>query len=192
MMASGRGVPGPDAVGAAAWFRRAADAGDPAGMYFLAECALFGKGVTRDPKLAIELLTSAAAQGNPRAMNLLGDLNKKGVPGLLDPNPAEAFRLFSAAKEMGFLDAQGNLGVLYINGVGTEKNEAEAVALFRDGAQKGNALCMYFFAMALENGIAGEPDEKAATAWYVNAAEAGNKPAAEWCRQREIPFKAPQ
>ena len=116
MMASGLGVKAPDLPGAASWFSKAAEKGDSAGMYTLAECHLFGKGVPKDPKRAVELLTAASALNNPRAINLLGDLYRKGVPGMIKPNFDESVRLFSQAKELGFLDAQGNLGVLYIYG----------------------------------------------------------------------------
>jgi TPR repeat protein len=78
-------------------------------MYALAECHLFGKGVQKDPKRAVELLNAASTLENPRAMNLLGDLYRKGVPGLIEPNFNESFRMFSQAKDLGFLDAQANL-----------------------------------------------------------------------------------
>ena len=144
MMASGRGVEAPDLLGAASWFSKAAEKGDSAGMYTLAECHLFGKGVPKDPKRALELLTAASALNDPRAINLLGDLYRKGVPGIMKPNFDESVRLFSQAKELGFLDAQGNLGVLYIYGQGVPKDEMKAVALFRDGAEKGNPLVYVF------------------------------------------------
>ncbi len=144
MMASGLGVEAPDLLGAASWFSKAAEKGDSAGMYTLAECHLFGKGVPKDPKRALELLTAASALNDPRAINLLGDLYRKGVPGIMKPNFDESVRLFSQAKELGFLDAQGNLGVLYIYGQGVPKDEMKAVALFRDGAEKGNPLVYVF------------------------------------------------
>ena len=191
MIASGRGVKAPDLAGAASWFSKAAEKGDSAGMYALAECHLFAKGVPKDPKRAVELLTAASALNNPRAMNLLGDLYRKGVRGLIEPNFDESVRLFSQAKELGFLDAQGNLGVLYIYGQGVQKDEKKAVALFRDGAEKGNALCMYFYAICFEGGVGIDKDRQAARTWYVRAAQGGNKTAIEWCKKNNIPLASP-
>ena len=153
MLASGRGVHAPDLTEAAMWFSKAAEQGDSAGMYALAECHLFGKGVPKDPRRAVELLTAASALNNPRAMNLLGDVYRKGVPGVIEPNFSESVKLFSRSQELGFLDAQGNLGVLYIYGQGVSKDESKAFALFQDGAEKGNPLCMFFYAMCFEGGV---------------------------------------
>ena len=191
MMASGRGVESPDLRGAASWFSKAAEKGDPSGMYALAECHLFGKGVPKDPKRAVELLNASSALKNPRAMNLLGDLYRKGVPSLIEPNFDESVRLFSQAKDLGFLDAQGNLGVLYIYGQGVPKDEKQAVALFKDGAEKGNPLCMYFYAMCFDGGVGVSQDRRAAREWYVRAAKGGNRTAIEWCKKNNIPLASP-
>lgn len=191
MLASGRGVHAPDLSEAAVWFSKAAEGGDPAGMYALAECHLFGKGVPKDPKRAAELLTAASALNNPRAMNLLGDIYRKGVAGVIEPNFVESVRLFSRAQELGFLDAQGNLGVLYIYGQGVPKDESKAFALFRDGAEKGNALCMFFYAMCFEGGVGVGRDREAARHWYVRAAQGGNRTALDWCKKNNIPLASP-
>ena len=183
MLAAGKGA-AEDTASAAAWFRRAADLGDANGMFFLGECFLNGLGVGKDPARAVQWLTKAAENNNPYAMNLLGDLYKKGLPGVLDPNFAEAFRLFSAASGLGYLDAQGNLGVLYINGQGVEKNEAAAVELFRDGAEKGNPSCMFFYAQSLENGDGTRKDPEAAKRWYLRAANGGNQTAIKKCQEK--------
>jgi TPR repeat protein len=189
MMARGRGLAGPDLPGAVGWFSKASDLGDPEGMYALAECYFFGKGIAKDPKRAVELLTTAAGLNNPRAMNMLGDLvYRKGVPGLVEPNEAESFRLISKAKEMGFLDAQGNLGVLYMNGQGVAKDPKMAVELFRDGAEKNNPPCMFFYAMCLEGGVVVDKDSVQSRDWYVRAAQAGNRPAIDWCKKNNIPL----
>jgi serine/threonine protein kinase/TPR repeat protein len=188
MLASGRGVHAPDLTEAAMWFSKAAEQGDSAGMYALAECHLFGKGVPKDPRRAVELLTAASALNNPRAMNLLGDVYRKGMPGIIEPDFSESVKLFSRSQELGFLDAQGNLGVLYIYGQGVPKDESKAFALFQDGAEKGNPLCMFFYAMCFEGGVGVEKDRKAARTWYVRAAQGGNRTAIEWCKKNNIPL----
>lgn len=189
MLASGRGASAPDLPSAVAWFTRAADGGDTEGMYALGECYLNGKGVeNKDPKRAIDLLNAAAVLNNVRALNLLGDIYRKGIDGLIQPNYAESFRLFSRATELGFLDAQGNLGVLYVNGQGVGRDEKKAAALFRDGAEKENASCMFYYAMCLEGGVGVEKDEAAARRWYAKAAKGGDLRAAEWLKKHNIPL----
>lgn len=186
MLARGRGVGDPNLAAAAAWFTKAADLGDPEGLYALAECHLYGKGVEKDPKRALQLLAASATLNNPIAMNLLGDVYRRGIPDVLEPNAAESLRLFTQAKDLGFLDAQGNLGVLYMNGQGVPKDEKMAVELFRDGAEKNNPPCMFFYAMCLEGGVVVEKNADLAREWYVKAARAGNKPALDWCKKNAI------
>jgi len=186
MQASGQGVSAPDFVSAAKWFTKAADGQDADGMYFLAECYLSpdsSKGVLRNPRRAFELLTTAATLKNhTRAMNSLGDIYKKGIPNVVEPDYAKAFDFFSKASAGGLLDAQGNLGVLYMNGQGVEKDAAKAAALFKDGAEQKNPLCMFFYAMCLDGGLGVEKNTDAANAMYRAAARLGNPGAQKWCR----------
>lgn len=186
-----RGAIPPDLPGAAVWFQKAAQKGEPSAMYLLAECYLNSKGVTRDPRQAIELLQKAVEKNDPASMNKLGDLYKKGIPGILEPDFGEAFRLFSSAKDLGFDDALGNLGVLYIRGEGVEKNEKQGLELIQEGVRRGNGTCKFLFAMCLEEGLAGVPIDKAvARAMFIQAAAAGSAPAQRWCREKNIPFGA--
>ncbi|MDX2081145.1 MAG: protein kinase [Terrimicrobiaceae bacterium] len=191
MLASGRGVAGPDPQNAVPWFQKAAAAGDPMAMFLLAECHLLGLGVPENKAAGVEWLEKSAELGSPLAMNTLGDLAKKGIPGVLPANPAKAFELFSKASELGLMDARGNLGVLYMTGFpGLEPDPDRAVALFREGVEADNPACMYFYAVSLERGLGGlTADTDAARAWYVKAAGLGNGPAREWCRKKNIPFE---
>ena len=105
---------------------------------------------------------------------------------MVDVDYAKAFEFFSKASEGGLLDAQGNLGVLYINGQGVQKDPAKAAALFKDGAERKNPLCMYFYAMCLEGGIGVEKNKKEADAMYRAAAKLGNAKALDWCRANGV------
>jgi TPR repeat protein/predicted Ser/Thr protein kinase len=183
MMANGLGNDAPDFSAAVAWFQQGAAGGDTDAMVSLADCLLHGKGIAKNEAQAVELLRAAAALNHPNAMNTLGDLLKKGIPGLLDPNVSEAFHLFARAKEMGFLDAQANLGVMYVNGLGVPVDRNQAFSLWKDGAAQGNAMNMFFYAMALEGGLAGAPQPAEARQWYLEAAKRGNAAAAAWCRR---------
>ena len=183
MMANGLGNEAPDFSAAVAWFQQGAAGGDTDAMVSLADCLLHAKGIAKNEAQAVELLRAAAALNHPNAMNMLGDLLKKGVPGLLDSNVGEAFRLFTRAKEMGFLDAQANLGVMYVNGLGAPVDRNRAFGLWKEGAAQGNAMNMFFYATALEGGLTGAPQPTEARKWYLEAARRGNAAAAAWCRR---------
>lgn len=193
MQASGQGVSAPDFVSAAKWFTKAAEGQDADGMYFLAECYLSpdsSKGVLRNPQRAFELLTTASdLKNHPRAMNLLGDIYKKGIPDVVKVDYSKAFDLFTKASDRGLLDAQGNLGVLYMNGQGVEKDPAKAASLFKDGADQKNSLCMFFYAMCLEGGLGVEKNATEAEAMYRAAAKLGNPQALKWCRAKGVPLE---
>ena len=174
-----------DPEGALKWFRRAADLEDSNGMFCLGECYLDRKGVATDPAQAVQWLTKAAEKDNTKAMNRLGDLYNKGLPGVIAQNNSEAFRLFSAASDLGDLNARANLGVLYMKGQGVKMDEAKAVELFRDGAERGNASCMYKYAQSLEKGTGGiRNDPGAAKDWYIRAAKGGNPAAIDKCKEK--------
>lgn len=191
MIAAGEGRSA-DPAEAAVWFVKAAEAGDADGSYHAAVCYLTARGVEKNPAKAVELLQKAAGTGNPKAMNLLGDLNRRGIPGVLSPDVNEAFRLFSKAQSLGVLDAQGNLGVLYLRGEGVTADPVKAAGLFLEGAQKGNPFCMYLYAACLEDGIGLPASAEEAKKWYIQSAQAGHKPAMAWCREKKISYAAPE
>ena len=194
MLAFGSGSIASDNVAAAKLFQQAVDLNDPMAMYYLGECYLYGKGVERDARHAVRLLTSAAVTNNVLAMAVLGDLYKKGIPGVIQPSLIESFRLLSSASGLGQLEARGNLGVLYLNGgEGIEKDEKQAVELFKSGAEQQNPLCMFYLAKVLEDGTSGvQRDPEEAKQWYLRAAQLKNPPAIEWCKKHNIPIPAGQ
>jgi TPR repeat protein len=183
MLASGRGVDAPNLTQAAEWFDRASKRGDSSGTYLLAECYLYGKGVTQDQRQALELLNTAAVFKNLRAINMLGDLHRKGVPGLIEPDPSKAFSLFSQAKELGSADSNGYLGILYFSGAGVKQDAVKGEALFKEGAEGGSPFCMFLYAKAIEH-----KDLPTARTWYVRSALNNNRDAIEWCRKNNVPL----
>ncbi|MDD5200701.1 MAG: protein kinase [Terrimicrobiaceae bacterium] len=184
MLSNGRGVAAPDFKAAAAWFAEAAGRNDANGMTYLADCYLRGIGVDADPKRAAELLTTAVALGDDRAMNMLGRIYEKGI-GLDKSDPQKAFDLYQRAAGAGNFDAQANLGVLYIKGDGVARDPAEAVRLWKEGAEKGNTTCMSLYATSLEDENVGRNPEQARV-WYIKAARAGDQGAIEWCSRNNV------
>jgi len=194
-LARGAGSGSPDLPAAFDWFQRAADRGDGRAMFALGECYYYSKGVTRDPRLALEWLNKAAEQNNVRALDMLGTLYSKGVPGVLPRDLHKAFWYFTAAKNLGFAPAYGNLGALFMNAPPEQADKKLAVELFKQGAEKGDPRCMYFYASCLRDGL-GEvtKDKAAAQDWYVKAAELGVQEARDWCRANNVnfPVKTPR
>ena len=190
MLSNGAGTIAPDFPKAVQCFQAAAERGDVAGKFLLAECYLFGKGVAaKDEARALELLREASNGGDMRAMNRLGDCYVRGIPGKLDPDPAEGFQLFNKAADRGNLEALGNLGVLYMTGQGVPaKDPRKAASLFEKGAQGGNAFCMGLYAQCLESGMGTGKNLLQAQNWYRKAAEGGDRRSIDWCRKNSVPF----
>lgn len=187
MIASGQGVPRADYHEAARWFKRASDLGEVEGMRLYADCLLDGLGTEVNEAEAARLYSSSMSLGDVPAKSRLADMYRKGR-GVPQADLAKAFSLFQEAAKDGFLEAQGNLGVMYMNGESVPPDPAKAVALWKDGAEKNDEICMVFYAMALEGGAVGASDPEEAQKWYKKAAKLGNPKAVDWCVQNSVDF----
>ncbi len=191
MLSNGLGVAAPDPAGAVEWFKKAVDNGSTDGMVALAECYMgLIPGTPIDRKRAIELLASASAFHNIRALNMLGDIYRRGEPGLIEPpDPRKALELHTQARDLGSPDAYGYLGVLYFTGQGMERPDKNAgCEMMRQGAEKGSSMSMAFYAQCLQDGDGVEKDPAAAREWYIKAARGGNRAAIAWCKKNNIPL----
>jgi TPR repeat protein len=168
------------------WFDRAMSAGDTAATVPLAECYLQGWGTPADPALAVDLLGKAASAGDAAAKDLLGVCYARsfGVAG----DDAKAFALCNEAYAAGSVTACGNLGALYLRGQGVTQDAARAAQLFAEGARRGHSESMLLYAQSLEYGTGTPADRSQATRWYVQAARLGNAEAANWCREKGVPY----
>lgn len=87
----------------AALFRRASEAGNPAAMAVFSAICWKGRGVTKDPDLALQWARKAAEARHPGGYYLLGRFYEEGG-GSLKPDRAEAAKWFRKAKESGIED----------------------------------------------------------------------------------------
>jgi len=85
-----------------------------------------------------------------------------------------AFPLLLPLAEKGSTFAQYNVGVMYANGLGIEKNEKEAVKWYQKAAAQGEADAQLNLGMMYSAGRGVEKDPKKAMEWYLRAAEQGN------------------
>lgn len=189
MYSNGDGVE-KDLEKASSWLRPANVKGSAIGKTLLAECFLYGKGLTRNPELAVTLLEQAIEMDHPaRALDMLGTCYHQGWG--VEPDAERAAALYRNACDGGFQNACANLGVLYMKGEGMAADPEAGVALFRQSADQGNALGMYFYAAACWHGQGIDEDRREAEQWFRRAARRGNPQAIQWCRDMEWTWQDP-
>ena len=86
----------------------------------------------------------------------------------------QAFTLYSAAAELGYVPAYPNVGYAYLNGEGTEKDYNKAVEFFQKGVDAGNMTSVVNLGVCYSYGYGVQQDKQKALALYKQAADAGN------------------
>lgn len=176
------------------WFEKAAEQGKADAQSILGDMYASGRGGPKDLDKAVVWYRKAAEQGNARAR---GNLRKLYLEGKIFPtlddqagawwrklaeqakSEAETFSRFRAAAEAGDVDAETQLGLLYLNGIGTPKDRAKAGIWFGTAAEHGQIEAQCLFAaftaansawrIASESARAVELCRKAANAGYADA-----------------------
>jgi TPR repeat protein len=172
MYAKGEGVPQDDAQ-AVVWFTKAAEQGYAEAQNNLGRMYSAGRGIVRDESEALD---------NALANKVLGhDLGNDDV----------AVFWFQKAAEQGHADAQCNLGVMYENAKGVERNLTQAVDWYRKSAEQGSVCGQFHLGYAYDDGF-GVPQHRAeAAVWYRKAAAQGDDDAREklavLCKEKNYP-----
>lgn len=97
-----------------------------------------------DTEGALLWLRRAAEGGHLQAQTDLGGLYLSGGrDGKVKPDPAEAYKWFSAAAEQGSKESHLFLGMLLFDGKGVAKDEAAALAHWRTAAEAGIAEAQF-------------------------------------------------
>jgi TPR repeat protein len=73
-----------------------------------------------------EALIKAAQEGDPRAQRMLADRLRVGDDSIIRRDYGEALRWYRRAAEQGDAAGQNDLGSMYLNALGVEKDAAEA------------------------------------------------------------------
>lgn len=116
---------------------------------------------------------TAAEQGDANYQNSLALLYLKGGDGY-EKNDEKAAHWFHKAAENGSVDAQNNLGIMYLTGQGVEKDLKEAAVWLQKAAESGNAAAqsnlglMYYY----DEGV--EKDFQQAAYWLLKSAKQGD------------------
>jgi uncharacterized protein len=85
-----------------------------------------------------------------------------------------AFTDMLKSARIGHRDAQYEVGLMYANGVGVDKDIEQAILWIRQSAEKGLATAQYLLATRYANGIGVPRDGPQALMWYLKAAQQGH------------------
>lgn len=143
-----------------------------------------GVGDVEAAEKKFKALLEDAKAGDPVAQNGLGvmyytgeAISKTTSGQVLNNDPELAAGWFFRAAEQGFADAQFNLGLMYANGEGVEKDMTQAVELFKKAAEQGHVDAQNNLGALYFTGEGIERDEKKAIGWFEKAAAQGNEDA---------------
>lgn len=188
----GQGVPR-DMDEAIQWFRKAAGHGHVEAQYTLATILETADSKSLDIAEAHAWLNKAALQGHQAAQTLLASEKwKKAVPQVpVDPpdsHPAhtaqeltgnETLETLIQQAEDGDVNAQYNLGIMFYNGEGVEKDYANAMHWFVMAANQGDAEAQFNLGIMIGRGEGVTKDPKVSRQWFEKAAEQGHPEATE-------------
>ena len=159
--------------------RQAALAGDGAAAYDLGMRAAEGRGMTRDPALAVKVFEQIAASGFAPAQYKLGSLYEKGVGVTRDL--AQAKLWYGRAAELGNARAMHNLAVIYAENpaAGGKPDFATASLWFKRAAEFGVRDSQYNLAVLYARGMGVQQDLGQSLLWFSAAAAQGDEDAAK-------------
>jgi len=140
-----------DLKAALAEYERGKDVGQIDSILRTAEFYLEGKGVDKDTTRGLALLEKAAEAGNPAASFRLAVLTLSGEK----PDLLTGYKHLVAAASGNLVEAQNELGLLYLSGKLAVADSAAGVAWLTRAAQGGYAQAQNNLATLYERGAAG-------------------------------------
>ncbi|CAN6852561.1 unnamed protein product, partial [Brassica oleracea] len=148
-----------------------AQIGHPSAMYRTGLFYYFSlRGLRHDHAKAVYWFSKAAEKGEPRSMEILGEIYARGTG--VERNYTKAFECLTLAAEGGLDSAFTGLGYLYVKGYGVDKNYAK-VSLFLKVSDSVDPSGMYYLGMLYLKGIGVKRDVKKATKYFLVASNAG-------------------
>jgi TPR repeat protein len=157
---------------AAAWVRTAAAQGVAEAQAIYGQMLLDGRGVTRDPLMALHWFERAALGGHVMAMNMVGRSHEHGWG--VARSAAIAAQWYAAAAERGLDWGMYNLATLLTLGQGLPRDRAAALRWYRKAAALGHAKSINLIGGFYEDGWEVARDRDTARDHYRRAAEGGD------------------
>lgn len=159
-----------------AWYRKAAEAGDPTGMDHLAFCYQNAFGVDRDYSQALTWYRKSAEAGNVQAMEGLSGMYWSGQGVAQDFSQSATWA--RKAVDQGSPWAMLQLGHMYRDGLGVQRDYVQAVTWYRKAAESSTpyyrAVGMNELGLMYENGYGVQQDKQQAVSWYRKSAKLGD------------------
>lgn len=157
--------------------RDAALRGDPAAAYEVGVRLFDGRGVARDPKLALKWFERSANEGLAPAQFRVGNMYEKGVGVARDAKLAKLW--YQRAADKGNAKALHNLGVLIAEGGDGKPDYAVAADHFTRAAKLGVRDSQYNIAILMARGLGVAQSMTDAYMWLSVAAQQGDDEAAK-------------
>lgn len=165
----GKGIP-QDSDKAMDYLKKSADGGYVIALDKLGEIEINRKNYI----LAAEYWEKAIQNGSSSLhMYTLASLYIKGNYGI-QQNMQRGVELMHKAAELGYPDAQNELGVLYYQGEGVSQNYTEAFKWVQMSANAGSALAQRNLGMFYKQGIGCIANTAMAASWYEKASNQGD------------------
>ncbi|XP_052182525.1 ERAD-associated E3 ubiquitin-protein ligase component HRD3A [Diospyros lotus] len=142
-------------------------------MYRIGIMYYFGlRGVRRDHAKALSWFLKAAEKGEPKSMELLGEIYARGAG--VERNYTKAFEWLKLASKHQLYSAYNGMGYLYVKGYGVDKNYTIAKEYFDKAADNVEAGGHYNLGVMYLKGIEVKRDVKLACKYFVVAANASH------------------
>ncbi|KAH8487401.1 hypothetical protein H0E87_026100 [Populus deltoides] len=150
-----------------------AQKGNAGAMYKIGYFYYFGlRGLRRDHAKALAWFSKAVEKGEPRSMELLGEIYARGAG--VERNYTKALEWLTLAAKQQLYSAYNGMGYLYVKGYGVEKkNYTKAKEYFERAADNEDAGGHYNLGVIHFKGIGVKRDVKLACQYFIVAANAG-------------------
>ncbi|XP_059640930.1 ERAD-associated E3 ubiquitin-protein ligase component HRD3A [Cornus florida] len=149
-----------------------AQKGNAAAMYKIGIFYYFGlRGVRRDHAKALSWFSKAVEKGEPRSMELLGEIYARGAG--VKRNHTKAFEWFKLASRQHLYSAYNGMGYMYVKGYGVEKNNTKAKEYFEKAADNEEPGGYYNLGVMYLKRIGVKRDVKQACKYFIKAANVG-------------------
>ncbi|CAI8607259.1 unnamed protein product [Vicia faba] len=150
-----------------------AQKGNDAAMYKVGLFYYFGlRGLRRDHSKALSWFLKAVEKGEPRSIELLGEIYARGAG--VERNYTKAFEWLTLASKHHLYSAYNGIGYLYVKGYGVDsKNYTKAKEYFEKAAENDEVGGHYNLGVMFLKGIGVKRDVRLACKYFIVAANNG-------------------